>query len=385
MNEALKYFVFNKISDYENGCCINISIDNRGIRVKDDESIVRGTFISPVLDSEESEMIWHRALIQSELQGESSISITFYSSDTRNIYVEGKWLDLQDIIQNKELSLQKKIDILAPSKKLQVFHPKDILLHKLVGRYVVLRIDLIKQYQVSPVLYTIKLYLPKQSWVTYLPEIYQKNENEDFLERFLAMFVSLHQDMTDAINHIPRYLDPDTVPKEFLEWLGEWIGITDSYLWNEAQLRTLQKQAVNLYKIRGTKQSMEAMIELYTGEKPLIVEGFEINQFKEKPETYDKMKHFYSEDPYAVSVLVREEVVTRNVDYMQLSKIVSMTKPAHVEVHLIVLKQNMHLNQHIFVGVNSNLGNLQSARLDGTTAIPYAALEDNKKDKDKEE
>ena len=41
-----------------------------------------------------------------------------------------------------------------------------------------------------------------------------------------------------------------------------------------------------------------------------------------------------------------------------------------MEVHLIFLKPYIYLNQNVYAGINSVLGNYQKARLNSLTAIP---------------
>ncbi|MFG6384519.1 MAG: hypothetical protein K1V96_09735, partial [Lachnospiraceae bacterium] len=45
-------------------------------------------------------------------------------------------------------------------------------------------------------------------------------------------------------------------------------------------------------------------------------------------------------------------------------------KPAHIEIHLIILKPYIYLNKNVYIGVNSVLGTYQVANLDGIAAIP---------------
>ena len=43
----------------------------------------------------------------------------------------------------------------------------------------------------------------------------------------------------------------------------------------EQKLRELLQSAVRLYRIKGTKPALQEVIQLYTGQKPLIIEQFE--------------------------------------------------------------------------------------------------------------
>ena len=71
---------------------------------------------------------------------------------------------------------------------------------------------------------------------------------------------------------------------EFLQWLSEWVELDDIFRWEEKKLRQLIKQSFSLYKLKGTKEGLSKIIELYIGEKPMIVETYELMNMYGKSE-----------------------------------------------------------------------------------------------------
>lgn len=60
-----------------------------------------------------------------------------------------------------------------------------------------------------------------------------------------------------------------------MEWLRElagWLQLEDFYIWPEDRLRKLLQLAPRLFAETGTVQGMMDLVELYTGERPLIAE-----------------------------------------------------------------------------------------------------------------
>lgn len=104
--------------------------------------------------------------------------------------------------------------------------------------------------------------------INYLPGIYQN----DFMERFLGLFESILLPIEWNIDNFDIFLDVDTSPIGFLSWLASWYGLTFDSTWTEAQQRQFLKEAVLLYARRGTRWSLTRMLEIYTGNKPEIVD-----------------------------------------------------------------------------------------------------------------
>ena len=109
----------------------------------------------------------------------------------------------------------------------------------------------------------------KGRYLRHLPEIFEQDE---LMGRFLMLFESFWAPIETQIDNVRRYLDPEMTPEGFLPWLASWVGLDlDGRLSKERQ-RQLIRQAVSLYRRRGTKQALREHLELYTGGQVQIIE-----------------------------------------------------------------------------------------------------------------
>lgn len=250
-----------------------------------------------------------------------------------------------------------------------------MLLHEVEGEYLWFRIRLISQGEAYPKITRIKIIFPKNTWLSYLPEVYQEDETgASFVERYLGMFQSMYQDMSDKIYRIPEYMDPDAAHGPFLQWLGTWRSIEDSYIWKEDQLRYLIAHGVELYRKRGTVDYLKEMVQLYTGKPPYIVEYHQLEPYMGDHDYAERLMELYGKNSYIFTVIVDMDSHNINREYKILTRIIEQAKPAHIESNIIVLEPFIFLDKHSYLGINSVLGSYGAFVLDGQASIPFTAL-----------
>ncbi len=133
-----------------------------------------------------------------------------------------------------------------------------------VGRYLFVALELDGSPQSSPRVDSVTAFCPRQSYLRYLPELYQEDDRSAaFLEQYLSVFESVFADIEAEIDDIGRYFDPDAVPSEALSWLEQWLAVETDENWPEDARRELLSRAPALYKRRGTKAGLQSMLELY--------------------------------------------------------------------------------------------------------------------------
>ncbi|QCW02007.1 phage tail protein [Natrinema pallidum] len=143
-------------------------------------------------------------------------------------------------------------------------NPDDVFLRDAVGRYLFVALELDGSPQSSPRVDSVTAFCPRQSYLRYLPELYQEDDRSAaFLEQYLSVFESVFADIEAEIDDIGRYFDPDAVPSEALSWLGQWLAVETDENWPEDARRELLSRAPALYKRRGTKAGLQSMLELY--------------------------------------------------------------------------------------------------------------------------
>lgn len=366
----LKYFLFNKESDFRRGYRNGMDILGAGIGPKECSG-KKGVFISRLLDSREVETNWHRLRIRGK--GEDCW-ISIYAGNQRSFLYQEEEMDMEEFICRDDIALEEKKWYMTPWLQKQAVGEEDILIHEVKGRYLWLMIEMYWQHGDRRI-YDIQVYFPKQSWISYLPEIYEREDRDGFLERYLGIFQSIHEDLDDEIRGIAQKFDWESARGEDLVWLAGWLDICESHIWSEEQLGRLLGNAVSMYRRRGTRRGIMEFTALYTGEYPFVVEHHQVRYFQKKKDYHRQLVQLYGDDEYVFSVLVREEVLESAWQQKALMRIMEDVKPAHMECSLVILKPFLFLGQHSYLGINSVLGRYAGLVLDGHSAISFATLQ----------
>lgn len=109
----------------------------------------------------------------------------------------------------------------------------------------------------------------KGRYLEYLPALY---EQDDFMGRFLMLFESFWRPISQQIDAIDHYFDPELTPARFLPWLAQWFDMTLDESWSEEQQRELLKNLIWFYRKRGTRVALQRYLEIYTCGQVEIVE-----------------------------------------------------------------------------------------------------------------
>lgn len=162
-----------------------------------------------------------------------------------------------------------------------------------------------------------------------LPALYQ--QEDDFALRFTAALDEVIAPVMLALDNLDAYLDPLLAPRDFLEWMANWVGIDLDETWPEHKQREQVGSAVNLYRWRGTKKGLTDVIRLYCDVDPEII---------------DNGGASFSDGPTGPlpgsptpSLHVRITVPAgRDVDESRLHELVSTAKPAHLPHTIEVIR-----------------------------------------------
>lgn len=374
MGEGLYYFIFNKSTDYRRGYLSNITVDG-GTICPERNTHDKAVFISRLLDSLESETNWHRLRIQRKAERPGTFRLSVYACNQNKLFFGGERMEIEELIRRNDISLEEKKTAMAPWLQKKVTGKRDVFLHDVRGRYLWIMIEMYSQQDESG-LADIQIYFPRRSWIEYLPEIYQREDRDGFLERYLGIFQTIYEDLNDEIRNVSRRFDVDLTEGGYLVWLAQWIGIENGQIWTENQLRRLLKEGVALYKRRGTRQGITDFVALYTGEAPFLVEGHQLWYFRGDRERMRQLGRLYPDNPFSLTVLVREEVIHSRRQQKVLAEILEEVKPAHLELNLVLLKPYIFVGMYSYLGINSVLGSYRNMRLDGHSSVPFAVLEE---------
>lgn len=140
----------------------------------------------------------------------------------------------------------------------------EVLLQQATGRYLDLRLTLQGNGRTTPRLHALRLYTPRFSYLDeYLPDVYQSDPTSaDFLERFLANPEGVFTAFEGRIAEVQQLFDTRTVPAEYLDWLGEWLGATFDADLDANRRRLFLAHAMTLYRQRGTVAGLLRLLRL---------------------------------------------------------------------------------------------------------------------------
>lgn len=343
----MKYFVFNKASDYKRGRMENLNFDGR-LRLDHEKTGEPGCFLSRTLDSGEEETVWHRLTADAEIGENMAVFYYLYATDSKSEVekIEERW-------KSGDITVRRQVEQMKPQMELR--NPKDVLIHKVKGRFLWVGILMWGNRGSGPKISGIQIYFPRETWNACLPEIYQ-GEKQEFLARFLGIFQSMYSDMDKQIINDAAYLDIQAADAEILSWLSGWIHVDNSHLWPVKQLKQYLDQGAALFSVRGTAGALIRMVEIYTGEKC-----------------------FLAEDPgiHRVTLLIKEQAIGSQREFRAVERIIREGKPADVELCLIPLKPYLFLNRHTYLGINSMLNDYGPAVLGRDAALSFVKLGGN--------
>lgn len=373
MKQKGNYFVLNKESDFLRGRSQGVKPGAEGLELP--EGVKEGCYYTRVFDSREKQTFWHRLTMEGRFDGVSTVEVAVYAGESATLTVEGAAVSIDSLIHDSNISENQKESLMEPLKKAVFYDPRDVLLHRIQGRYLWLKITFSAQRGQSPSVSRIQIYFPKDTWLKYLPEVYEKDrDSASFLERYLNIFQTVYEDMTKRIEEVPTLFEPWTATRTPLLWMAQWLSIENLNLWNEEQLRFLVANSVRLCQYRGTVRYLKEIVRLYTGREPYVIERHQLEPyFDESPAAAD-LKRLYSSSPYEFTVLLDVEVVETNNRAGILRQLVDMAKPANMECRIVPLKPYIFLGQYSYLGINSILGQYKAFQLDGLCAVPFSAV-----------
>lgn len=363
---GIKSFRFNRKDDWlDAGKCY-------GLDFKDDLLIIpaenggKSFFVSYMLDSTINEVLWNRIVITADLGQNVFIKTHVYTSDYTKVHIDNfakeypKGMDINKYLMDESIDMDHKIAFLLEAGAKTYDNCNDMQLFEFKGRYMWLIFELINYSETSATIEDVRIEFPKKSFTEYLPEIYQKDTGQDFfLQRFVGVFQSLYLDLDDNISDVPRIFDPKTASPDFLNALVELMSFPHASLWGEEKLRTVLQEVISLYKFKGTIRSIARVVELYTGERPIIVEKIRIEDKDIYKNSKKRINNLFGENGYFFSVFISEESVKEVNSYANLLKIIDDFKPIDAICNLVVLSREIHLDYHCYIGINSNISGEQ--------------------------
>lgn len=146
---------------------------------------------------------------------------------------------------------------LQPGQSLQLDYTCRLLVY-----YTVLEEAGGRSSEIAPLLSTFRLHVrPHSLYLNFLPAIYQE---ADVVGRFLSIFEQSFEPAVQTLEAMWAHLDPLTAPQALLPFLGYWVAFPMDPRWSVARQRRLIRNALELYRWRGTRRGLRLYLHLYT-------------------------------------------------------------------------------------------------------------------------
>ncbi|MGM0879722.1 MAG: phage tail protein [Bacillota bacterium] len=334
---------------------LSVLVREQALRKRDGAPLASGVYYAKALDSASFATPWQELSVDADIPESTQLEVAYLASDRKTFYLQDAERDLDSYLTDIAVPTDVKAEVLdgLPWSK-PLLNPKDALLQGISGKYLWLRVRLIGSDRLTPTVRAISAVFPKNSYLRYLPGVYQEDDaSRSFLERYLSLFEHFFAESEQAIGQMAKWFDTDAVTGEYLRWLAGWLAVAYDENWLEEKLRLLLRRISELYRKRGTRAGIESMIELFTGDKPYIVERFQLDA-AEDVEVKQLLYKLFGSDPYGFCVVLKSPPADDS-GYAAVKRIVEAEKPAHTTAGLVALQPWIVLDHHSYLEINSVL------------------------------
>ena len=248
-----------------------------GFKIKDGDTLVLDeksrdhfVFFSP-LDGVTDDSPWGRLTCQLLLPEEIVCYIYIMATNSLNIVDgSGQNINLDEYLASDEVDVFKKISLLTNLGAKRFVNTKDALLYDLSGRYLFLAIEILGTGKAT--IKNLRVGVRGDNFTGTFPQVYQ--ERNSFFHRYMSIFSSIFNDISDQNDKLYEILDLDKCSVELLEMYGSWFGIDlkGGFL-PEDVLRTIVKEAYQLNRMKGTKWALERILQIMLGDDTVLLEN----------------------------------------------------------------------------------------------------------------
>lgn len=226
-----------------------------------------GTYLSEPLDSGLYQCQWDRLVLHADVPEGARIQVLTFSAETEQpialikTFRDDAWATRQT---------------LHTGQGAESANGWDCLVRSVPGRFLWLKLLFQGNGTATPRVTSIQVDFPRISLRRYLPGVFGAEPlAADFTDRFLAVFDRTFRDLERQIDEQAALFDPLSAPsgngqdgKDFLSWLGTWLGVATERHWPIERRRRLLKEAGKSFDQRGTLTGLQRYLELYLGLQP---------------------------------------------------------------------------------------------------------------------
>jgi phage tail-like protein len=359
--------------------------------------VPEGKLTTEDLNSGITGCVWHRIALDADIPAGTSIDVHTECYDTASGH------GAPDLIPPPTKLSGEVLDCLVQSGKTD---------RGASGQYLRLRLVFRGDGVATPVLRGIRIWFPRDSWLQYLPAIYQEDdESRSFLARFLAILQTAFEKFDERIDNIWTYFDPSSVPDKWYFWLAAWIALPIEPSWTSAQRRAVLKKAGQQYRLRGTMAGLQQLILDYAGVSARVFEHFHLRQLiflhddpaKALPAgggrlwsrdyyrrlqlgVYSRVGYFnlvgepepgveaISWGAHEFTVFFDAEPLSTDATQKKVAAVVEREKPAHTKVNYRPVYSRLRIGIQATVGLDTRIGVAGEAVLGLVSTLSYDAI-----------
>ena len=97
-------------------------------------------------------------------------------------------------------------------------------------------------------------------------------QEDEFAMRWTSGFDAVLAPLQAVLDCLDAYVDPQTAPPDFLDWVAAWVGVDLDEHWAGGRAREAVGAAVGLHRLRGTADGLRAQLEVASGGRVEIEE-----------------------------------------------------------------------------------------------------------------
>ena len=158
-----------------------------------------------------------------------------------------------------------------------------------------------------------------------MPGIYQDG---DFGLRFLEALETTLDPIVGTLDVLASYFHPALAPRDVLELLAAWLGLTVDESWPDERLREALSREGELSRRRGTKPGMQLALEIAFPKIPLRVEDGGGVSWSTSPTSTSKAP--------PPSFVVYCDTPIPEQTQLAVARVIDQIKPVHVAYRLRV-------------------------------------------------
>lgn len=194
----------------------------------------------------------------------------------------------------------------------------------------------------------LRLRHPNSALLAQLPALYTESpspisyrapyEDRPFFERYLRGFDDALEPTQEMLANLALFFDPDETASDVLPWLSTWVSLVLDENWPQLKRRRLIKEAVELYRWRGTRWGLSRYLELYTGILPEINDQ-PFTGMRLGPGALLGRSTVLGDVPPHTFVLTLAVTGPNQVNEQSVHEIIQASKPAHAAYELRIVER----------------------------------------------